>query len=110
MSYNWGLQLGLGVGGANAALNLHLTSDATKDLYFSGGMIYWPWIHHLFLPQLGFGMRWFPAASHDVGIAFEMGSAFALKSVSREIRDRTIEIEEYQFVPRAALGVVFRLE
>lgn len=110
LSSNLGVQFGIGTGGTDLGLNLHLTSDKDKDLYFSFAAAYLPVFDHLVMPVVSFGSRWYFGASANPGFTFELGSAYAFKEGSAEFMDEEYTIDKNQLLPRLALGVVFKLD
>ncbi|MFW6254470.1 MAG: hypothetical protein ACOC41_06030, partial [Chitinivibrionales bacterium] len=110
LSRNLGLQFGIGAGGADAALNFHLTSDKDKDLYFSFAAVYLPVVDHLVLPTISFGSRWYFGSKADNGLIFEVGSAYTFREGSREVFGDEITLEKNTVYPRVAIGIVFKLD
>ncbi len=104
-----GGRFGLGLGGVEAGLNFHLTSDLRKDLYFGATAVYLPVFDHLVSPFLFFGMRYFFGESARSGVGFEIGSGYNFVDRSPELFDGEIDLDKNMILPRFSLGAVFKL-
>jgi hypothetical protein len=104
-----GGRVGLGLGGVEAGLNFHLTSDMRKDLFFAATVAYLPALDHLTTPILGFGMRWYWGPNARTGVGVEIGSGYNFVDRSPEFFDGELDVAKHTVLPRIALGVVFKL-
>jgi hypothetical protein len=109
LSYVTGLQFGVGIGGADAGVNLHLSSNRTKDAYLSARAIYLPAFDHLVMPAACFGFRRFFGFAAGIGLSLELGTAVAFREITKEFYGYSLTIGTNGFVPLAALGAVFKL-
>jgi hypothetical protein len=110
LSYLFGLQAGIGLGGFDAGANLHVTSDMNKDIYFSVIAICLPTFEGLIMPSLSFGARFYLSQDKRIGISGELGSAYSFRDVSMDLMGKNLPIQKGQAIPKISIAAVFKVK